>query len=139
MRRRELSEFERSMSVSASHIGYSTSESVGAFDIHQYKMPRETGNTRKKELQSTVTVHRSERLPVLNDIHQRRLARVVCGNRQATLAQITSTFNVESVRHVFCKSVQRYLVSMDYRNRRTLTRPRDVANWTLEYWQRDAL
>ncbi|PNF27591.1 hypothetical protein B7P43_G02256 [Cryptotermes secundus] len=51
---------------------------------------------------------------VLNDHDQRRLARIVRGNRQVTLAEITSTFNAGGTRRISSRSVQRSLASMEY-------------------------
>jgi hypothetical protein len=136
--------------VGARCMGHSISEVVLTFDISRSTVSR----VYVEYLMEDITTHcrqRSGRPRVLNDCDQPHRARIVCGNRQAALAEITPIFNVGGARHTSGRPVQRSLDTMGYRSRRLtkvpLLTPRywtkcltwayDIINWTLE-WQHSA-
>jgi transposase len=115
--RRELSECERGMTAGARRMGHCISDVVLSFNI-LWSMVSCVCREYLVEGTSTHRGQRSGRPQVLNDRDQRRLARIDCGNRQATLAEITSTFNAGGTRPISSRSVQRSLASMGYGSRR---------------------
>lgn len=78
-----------------------------------------------------------------------RLVIIVCSNRQVILAKIVSTLNARNTRHIFNRSVQHSLTSIEYRSRRSsrvfqltpwfwtqcFTWTEDITTWTLRHWQ----
>lgn len=66
-------------------MGNSNAQIVETFHIYRSTVPRIYREYLIEGIVFTVDV--------LNDRDQRRLARIVCGNKQATLFIITSTFN----------------------------------------------
>jgi hypothetical protein len=136
-RRHELSHFEWGMILGVRRMKHSVSKVVQPFNI-----PRSMVSCLYQEyLMEGITTHREQcsgRPRVLNDCDQWHLARIVCGNRQATLAEITSTCDAGSTRHISSRSVQHSLASMGYGNRvslltqnwiQSLTWSCDIANW----------
>jgi hypothetical protein len=91
-RRRELSEFERIMIMSARQMGHSISKVVRTFHHG----------------------HRRGQSRMLNDGDQQHLARIVPGNRQVSLAEITFTFNADGTRGISSRLMQCSLASTGY-------------------------
>ncbi len=96
---------------------YSISEIVSEFNIPRCTVSRVC----HEYLISGITSHhglRSKRPRALNDRDQRRVRRVVRGNRLVTLHEMTAEINVGCTMDVSVRTVQRNLVSMGYGSRR---------------------
>jgi hypothetical protein len=110
-------EFERGMIVDARQLGHSISEDVQQFNISQSTV----SCVYWEYLMEDITTHRGQhsgRPQVLIYSDQWHLARIVRGNRQVTLAEITSAFNAGGASRISNRTIQHSLASMRYGTRR---------------------
>lgn len=112
-----LSEFEWNMIVVVWQIEHLISHIVETFNIPWSTLSR----VYRGYLMEVITAHigqLSSSPRVFNDCSQMHLTRIVYGDGQATLAQMTFSFNAEDTKRISSMLVQRYLVIIGYRNRR---------------------
>lgn len=112
-----LSEFEWNMIVGVWQIEHLISDIVETFNIPWSTLTR----VYRGYLIEAITAHIGQLSSwprVFNDCSQMHLTRIVYGDGQATLAQMTFSFNAEDTKRISSMSVQCYLVIMGYRSRR---------------------
>ncbi|GFW41959.1 HTH_Tnp_Tc3_2 domain-containing protein [Trichonephila clavipes] len=118
----DLSEFERSVTVSAQEMGHSISEVAMKLGFSHmtssrvYREYRESGKTSNLR-------HCCGRKKIMQEWDQQRLTRIIKRDRRAAFPQIAADFNAGPSTSVTVRTIQRDIIDMNFRSRRLIRVP----------------
>ncbi|GBN57055.1 hypothetical protein AVEN_195154-1 [Araneus ventricosus] len=124
----DLSEFERGVIVAAREMGHIISEVAMKFGFslttisRMYREYRESGKTSNLR-------HRCGRKKIMQERDQRQLTRIIKRDRRAALPQIAADFNAGPSTIVSVRTIQRNIIDMVFRSRRSTCVPLMTARY----------